>query len=187
MYNNKQPLTAKGLTTFVQSTFNGDDVNKKYLDYIDPSQYIGHQAQISFDPLTMMLYTKKTVQLIQKKVSSYLIGVDSKNRTIVPSERVVIMAIYGIKKHYVPKTGDIYGRYLVVDGEERNDYGIIVDQVISLLTRGIGAEIGMEEHNSQLSIWTTVLGDFNSCGLRSHAPIKVRDRRPDPYLFSMRY
>ena len=36
----------------------------------------------------------------------------------------------------------------------------------------------MEENNKKLTIWTTVFGDFNSHGLRSHAPIKLRERKP---------
>ena len=177
----------KNLTTYVQANFNDTQVDKKYTESIDLTPYIGHSSQLSYDPLSNMLYTKKTVQMIQDKVQSYLSGVDPKNRPIRPSERVVIEAIFGVKGRYVPKTGDIYGRFLVVNTEERNDYTIIVDQVISLLVRGISSEIGMEENNAKLSVWTTVLGDFNEHGLRSHATIKVRDRRPDPYLFSMRY
>lgn len=175
------------LTTFVQKNFSGEEVDKKYIDWIDPSQYIGHQAQISYDTLSLMLYTKKTVKLIQDKVSEYLIGVDSKNRKIVPSERVVVQAIFGVKDRYIPKTGDIYGRYIFDVAFDRDDYTAITDQVISLLVSGIGTQIGMEQYNETLSVWTTVLGDFNDHGLRSHPVLKTKERRPDPFLISMRY
>ncbi len=176
------------LKNYVKSEFNNIDTSKQYLDFINPSQYIGLDAQVSYDTLSLRLYTKKSVTFIQKKVSEYLIGVDSKNRTIIPSEKIVISVIFCIKKNYRPKEiGDIYGRFLVIDDNYRNDYDAIIDQAISILVRNISTELGMEEHNSKLSIWTTVLGDFNEHGLRSHSTIKIRNKRPDPYLISMRY
>ena len=63
----------------------------------------------------------------------------------------------------------------------------IVDQVISLLVRNIRNDLEMQANNSKLTIWTTLLGDFNEHGLRQHAPIKIRNKRPDPMLFHMRY
>jgi hypothetical protein len=45
----------------------------------------------------------------------------------------------------------------------------------------------MDECNSKLSAWTTILGDFNEHGLRRHAPIKLREKRPMPMAFNMNY
>ena len=42
-------------------------------------------------------------------------------------------------------------------------------------------------YNEKLTIWTTLLGDFNEHGLRQYPPIKLRNKRPDPMLFHMRY
>jgi len=165
----------------------GLPVDKAYQEVLDNVKYIGHNTQIGYDFLSLMLFTKKTISLIREKVSEYLTGVDEYNRKIIPSDRVIVTALFGVKNVYVPKTGDIYGRFIVVDENLRNDYGSIVDQTISLLVRGISTDLGMIENNNKLSIWTTVLGDFNEHGLRSHPVIKTRDRRPDPYLFNMKY
>ena len=95
--------------------------------------------------------------------------------------------MYGVFENYRPVTGDIYGKYTVDNDNRRDDYSYIVDQTISLLVRGIRNDLEMQQNNSKLTIWTTVLGDFNEHGLRQYAPIKVRNKRPDPMLFHMRY
>ena len=63
----------------------------------------------------------------------------------------------------------------------------MIDQVINIITTDVKVNLGMDEHNSKLSAWTTILGDFNEHGLRRHAPIKLRERRPMPMAFNMNY
>ena len=108
-------------------------------------------------------------------------------KKIIPSERIVIIALYGVYENHIPRTGDIYGKYLVVDQTQRDDYGYIVDKTISLLIDGIKNDIEMTEANSKLSIWNSVLGDFNENGLRQFPPIKLRNKGPDRMLFHMKY
>ena len=112
------------------------------------------------------------------------------NKKIVPSERVIVTALYGVYKNHIPRTGDIYGKYLVVDDTQRDDYSYIVDKTISLLASSISTDIEMQESNSKLNIWNaTVLGDFNENGLQqfSNGTIKLRNRGPDRMLFHMKY
>jgi hypothetical protein len=45
----------------------------------------------------------------------------------------------------------------------------------------------MDENNKKLTIWTTVLGDFNEHGLRSYAPIKIRENNINKVRFNMNY
>lgn len=168
---------------------NKEPIKRQYEPKVDMNQYkyVGWDQQTNYNPLLNMLFTQETIQTIQKKTSEYLTGVDSKGRKIVPSEDVVVEALYGVFNNYRPETGDIYGKYLVKNTGDRDDYSYIVDLTISLLVRGISTELGMEQNNQKLTIWTTVLGDFNEHGLRQYPPIKVRDKRPDPFLFHMRY
>jgi hypothetical protein len=79
------------------------------------------------------------------------------------------------------------GKYSVVNPNDRDDYNYIVDMTISFLVREIRNDIEMAQNNEKLTIWTTLLGDFNEHGLRQYPPIKVRNKRPDPMLFHMRY
>jgi hypothetical protein len=61
------------------------------------------------------------------------------------------------------------------------------DQVINIITTDVKNNLEAEQCNSKLSIWTTVLGDFNEHGLRQHGPIKLKERRPTTMLFNMNY
>ena len=164
----------------------GPSVNIEYNDQIDPTQYVGWATITEWAPLPRELFTKRTVNMIRMKVYEYLLK--RMNKKISPSERIVIIALYGVFENHIPRTGDIYGKYLVVDETQRNDYAYIVDKTISLLVTGIETDIGMQEANSTLNIWNaTVLGDFNENGLRQHAPLKLRNRGPDRMLFHMKY
>jgi|UniRef100_A0A6C0KGU9 hypothetical protein len=178
----------QSLKTLSSTTPNAQQGFSAYDDRLDLNQYVGWNTISDWNPLTQKLFTKTTVNMIAQKVADYLTGVDANGRRIIPSERVVISALFGIFKEHVPRTGDIYGKFLVVDDSKRNDYAYIVDKTISLLVQGIRDDLGMAEQNQKLTIWTTVLGDFNEHGLRQHPPLKINNgKRPDPMLFHMRY
>ena len=134
------------------------DTDKEYDEHIDPSKYIGWSTITEWNELPRQLFTKYTLKVIQKKVYQYLL--EAMDKKIVPSERIVIIALYGVFENHIPRTGDIYGKYLVVDQTQRDDYGYIVDKTISLLIDGIKNDIEMTEANNKLTIWTTVLGDL---------------------------
>ena len=166
---------------------NNTPLNRQYNEHIDSNQYVGWDQQVSWNSFLSRLFSKETINIIQKKTTEYLIGVDDQGREIIPSERIIESALYGVFENFRPVTGDIYGKYTVDNDNRRDDYSYIVDQTISLLVRGIRNDLEMQQNNSKLTIWTTVLGDFNEHGLRQYAPIKVRNKRPDPMLFHMRY
>ena len=161
------------------------DINKEYDDIIDLSQYVGWATITEWAPLPRHIFTKRTVTMIKQKVYEYLLK--SMQKKIVPSDKVVITALFGVYENHIPRTGDIYGQYLVVDETQRDDYGYIVDKTISLLIDGIQTDIEMAEANSKLSIWNSLLGDFNENGLRQFPPIKLRNKGPDRMLFHMKY
>jgi len=163
------------------------NLNRQYDENVDSNQYVGWEQQVNWNPFLSKLFSKYTVNVIQKKTSEYLEGLDDQGRTIIPSDKVVETALFGVFQNHRPATGDIYGKYTVNNDNSRDDYTYIVDQTISLLVRGIRNDIEMTQNNSKLTIWTTVLGDFNEHGLRQYAPIKLRNKRPDPMLFHMRY
>ena len=166
---------------------NGLNTNRKYDQSIDSNQYVGWETQLSWNTFLAKLFSKQTVKIIQQKTSEYLLGVDEQGRKIVPSERIIESALLGVFNNYRPNTGDIYGKYTVNNDNSRDDYTYIVDQVISLLVRNIRNDLEMQYNNNKLTVWTTLLGDFNEHGLRQHAPIKLRNKRPDNFLFHMRY
>jgi hypothetical protein len=157
----------------------------EYNDLIDPSQYVGWATITEWSSLPRQVFTKRTIKIIQQKVYEYLYK--SMQKKIMPSDKVVIIALFGVYENHIPRTGDIYGKFLVVDDTQRDDYGYILDKTISLLIDGIQTDIEMAEANSKLSIWNSVLGDFNENGLRQFPPIKLRNKGPDRMLFHMKY
>jgi len=163
------------------------NIEKRYDRRVDFNQFVGWDQQASWNILLDKLFSEYTIKLIQNKTAYYLDGVDKKGRRIMPSENVVETALLGIFKDYRPRTGDIYGKYSVVNPNDRDDYNYIVDMTISFLVREIRNDIEMSQNNEKLTIWTTLLGDFNEHGLRQYPPIKLRNKRPDPMLFHMRY
>ena len=174
------------LKDFVK-TINKPYPNRDYDQEIDLNQHIGWGQQVKTNEFLATLFTKRTIQLIQQKTSQYLTGIVP-NKTIVPSQRIVINALQTVFQDHIPNTGDIYGKYIVVDGSKTNDYSDIVNKTISMLIQGIKTTILMEKQNDTLNIWdATLLGDFNPNGLRRHDVIKLREKRPDPMLFNMKY
>lgn len=193
LINNIDNLTERGLTynTSISEALelinNNVNIEKRYDRKVDFNQFVGWDQQASWNILLDKLFSDYTVKLIQNKTAYYLDGVDKKGRRIMPSENVVETALLGIFRDYRPRTGDIYGKYSVVNPSDRDDYNYIVDMTISFLVREIRNDIEMAQNNEKLTIWTTLLGDFNEHGLRQYPPIKVRNKRPDPMLFHMRY
>lgn len=133
-------------------------------------------------------FSPETIQTISVKVTELLQGVDPQNRPIIVPDKTICSVMDAIYNNYRPPTGDIYGRYNVPSGTSSESYiQNMIDQVIEVITSDVRNNLGMEEYNSKLSIWTTVYGDFNTHGLQQHPKIKVRNKRPTSFLFNMNY
>lgn len=132
-------------------------------------------------------YSKENVGIISKEITNLLKGVDPDNRPIIVPDRTILNILDSVYMSYRPKTGDIYGRYNVPSGDNIGYIEEMIDQTIEIITSDVKNNLETEENNRKLTIWTTVLGDFNEQGLRSHPTIKIRERRPTPMLFNMNY
>ena len=117
-----------------------------------------------------------TVQTISHKITQLLQGVDPKGRPIIVPNTTICSIMSTIYENYRPPTGDIVSRYVVPTDEPENYVQSMIDQVIEVIVTDVRNNIGMDEHNSKLSVWNTVLGDFNMNGLRAHPIIKVREK-----------
>ncbi len=61
-------------------------------------------------------------------------------------------------------------------------------QTITLIVDYVRNSLEMENINGKLSIWNTVLGEFNEKGLRSHAPLTANiDNNRRLFQFNMNY
>jgi hypothetical protein len=131
-------------------------------------------------------FSDDSLSFIQQKVNE-LLKCDFPQGVIVtcPRIREVMNSIF---KNYVPATGDIFSRYTIPGNfSSFNMVNDLINQTVSVIVNDVKNNIEMENNNSQLNIWNSVLGDQNSLGLRSHAPIKIRKKKPQSLMFNMKY
>ena len=133
-------------------------------------------------------FSENTVRIISNKITDLLMGVDPKNRPIIVPDKSIISVMNEIYNSYRPPTGDIFSRYTVQSGTSEENYiQNMIDQTIEVITSDVRNNLGMEECNRKLTVWTTVYGDFNSHGLRQVPPIKIRNKHPAHLQIHMRY
>jgi hypothetical protein len=136
---------------------------------------------------TGKFFSKENINKMSCKITELLMGVNKDNRPIVVPDKTICSVMSSVYQSYRPETGDIYSRYNIPKSRENNGIQRMMDEVINIITTDVKVNLGMEENNSKLTVWTTVLGDFNEHGLRSHSKIKLRENRPMPMMFNMMY
>lgn len=150
--------------------------------------YIKHVGYSESNACIKKYFDKHTVSTISYKITELLQGVDPSGRPIIVPNKTICSVMNDIYNSYRPPTGDIFSRYIVPSGTSSENYvQSMIDQVIEVITSDVRNNLGMEENNKKLSIWTTVYGDFNEHGLQQHSSIKVRKKRPTPMQFQMNY
>ena len=124
------------------------------------------------------LFSKQNISIMSNKIMQLLDGVHPSGKRIIVPDQTITSVLSQIYNRFQPATGDIYARYNIPTNEPNTDnyFQSIVDQAIEVIVSDVKNNIGMEEINSKLSVWTTVYGDFNSNGLRAHPQIKVREK-----------
>ena len=158
----------------------GEICNNKYMKYVGYPQSDDHQHAWLFEPSTLKMISQKITELLQ--------GVESTGRDIVVTERVICNVLSTLTINQNPlNIGDIYTVDIIPTPEGRKDLQAYTNMTIALIVNAIKNEYGITECNKKLSIWTTILGDFNKHGLRSHSPIKLRKKTPQRMMFNMNY
>ena len=149
------------------------------------TKYVGYQDT---NPCIEKFFNKQTVNTISKKITQLLMGVHPENRPIIVPDKTIYHVMDNIYYSYRPPTGDIYGRYNVPTGTTTRSYvQDMIDQVIEVIVSDVKISYETDANNAKLSVWTTVLGNFNDHGLRSHPIIKTLLKRPAPFQFNMNY
>lgn len=150
--------------------------NTKFVGYSDHNDFL------------KPFFSDATVRTISRKITELTLGADPHNRAIIVPDDIILNVMNNIYENYRQPTGDIYSRYIIQNGSTTQGYiQDMIDQVIEVCVSDIRTRYEIQENNSKLSVWTTVLGDFNEHGLRQHPPIKVRNKRPTPMQFNMNY
>jgi hypothetical protein len=136
--------------------------------------------------LASKIFTEETIKYISEEVTKNLKGLMTNTRIVVPDENITSV-LSNVFENYRPNTQDIYTKYNIIQNKTIDDANYIVLQTIDILVQDIRLNIETINQNNKLTIWTTVLGDNNEHGLRSHDQIKIRKKRPTSMLFHMNY
>lgn len=134
------------------------------------------------------LFSESNLNACQKRITELLQGVGPNGRPIIVPTDTISSVLYQCFQTNKPQVGDIYSRYIQSEYTTgRDDLTDITSRAINIIVSQIRTEYGMIECNKRLTIWNTVLGDFNQAGLRSHPQIKLKLKRPEPMQFNMNY
>lgn len=147
----------------------------RHIGYTDTNDCI----KSYFDPVT--------VKYISNKVTEYLSVVSE--RPVLVVDNTIIDVMNQVYESYRPKTGDIFSRYIIPQEESTSDTYVqnMIEQTINIIVSDVKNNFQTDINNTQLSVWNTVLGDFNPHMIQQHGAIKVRKRRPTPMMFNMNY
>lgn len=155
-----KPLNDCGAPKFV-----GAQYDSRYMGPVGWDQSaVGAGYRYFFSDVNMALVSSRVTDIL----SQYGYDVRMTPRTIggVMSD---------VFKNNNPKIGDIRTRYVIPDAKPRNDVENLTEQAINILVNAYLDEQDTLKINSSLSVWTTVLGDFNGEGLRAHPILKTKE------------
>ena len=157
-------------------------------EHID-TNYIKHIGYSDYEnPYIKHYFSKENVDRISKKITSLLEGVDSKNRSIIVSDENIVNVLNNVYTTYTPPIGDIHSRHIISSGINTEQYiDNMINQTIDYITQDVKNNKMMEESNKNISIWSTLYGDFNPYGLQQYSSIKIKNKHPDHCQFHMRY
>jgi len=161
------------------------DVNPEEKINFNYQRYVGFRDT---NPVTQNLFSVNTLNMISKKLTQLLMGVHPENKIIIVPDHIIANVLDSLYQSYRPQVGSIYSRYIIPTGLNSDDYATdVIDQTIEIIYSDIKNQYDMEKNNKKLSVWNTVLGDFNENQLRSYPPIKVLNKHPQYMAFFENY
>ena len=139
-------------------------------DYFQPIMSSPHVCDKNCTESCIKKYfSKENIDKISHKITELLQGVDIKNRRIIVPNDTIVSVMRSVYKNFVPENIQI------IRDKEPNNIQIITDKVINIITKDVKYNLGIEQNNSKLTIWNSILGDFNSHGLNNHPPLKLKE------------
>jgi hypothetical protein len=151
------------------------------------TRYVGYTYNNTTDQCIQKYFSHETREIISHKVTELLQGVHPQGKKILVPDSIICGVMSHIQETYRPEIGDIHTRYVVPSGAGPENYvQNMIDQTIETIVSQAKTQYATEECNRKLTAWTTVLGDFNTEGLRSHSKLKIKEDTI-PMLFNMNY
>lgn len=170
-------MTIPSWTSLNETSYNGS-----YMANVGWEQTSSGNCQVE------SLYSDAVLQSISEAITKSLEGVDPQNKKIIVSKENIASVLSNVYRFGTRQNiGDIHSRYIVPQAEPRCDMRSIINQTINIIVSNIRDQTEMEQNNKKLTVWTTLLGDFNKEGLRAHPPIKIKRRHPQYMAFNMNY
>jgi hypothetical protein len=121
-------------------------------------------------------FSQETVDFIGSEITRVLKGFGMDIRV---APHVIGSAMSDVIRAQNPVLGDIHTRYTMPKDPPRNDARSMINEVINVIVNQILTEQQVACSNAKLSVWSSVLGNFNAHGLRQYslidAPIKRND------------
>lgn len=150
--------------------------------------FVGYDTTFIDFELTRQVFCPQNIGKLSAIITELTKDCDPYGRKIiVPPERIaqVLSSVfrYGHRTHI----GDIRTKDVIPQDHSRDDLTCINKQALQIIISTIRNEYDTIKNNQQLSVWTTVLGDFNDHGLRSHDVLKIRRHMPQRMMFNMNY
>jgi len=148
-------------------------------------RYVGWS--VSQGELDKRFFSEVTVRDISNKLTELLKCLRKDGRPIVVADRVIAHMMSEVFYKNRPQLGNGYFMYNIPAAEPRNDYETMKEMVIEMIFNTIKTEYQMDENNRKLTIWTSVLGDFNKHGLRQYTNLKINEKNINKMRFNMNY
>jgi len=149
---------------------------------------VGYSYTYGTDPGTNYLFSSENLKLLSRTITAALRGTDPEGRDIVVADDRILSVLSSVFWNGTrERVGDIYTRYVIPDCYPRNDLQAINLQTMNIIVSAVKDEYDTIANNKRLTVWNTLLGDFNANGLRSHPPLKIRKKFPQRMMFNMNY
>jgi hypothetical protein len=149
-------------------------------------------------------FDPSVIDWIRKAVMFKTMGVS--NKPIQVTDRVIVSVLDTFLSNHRSYVGDIHTRFHIPgDGNFSGDFGIVptstpfenndsvglssnyvLNQVVEFISEYIKTEAGIISNNKRFSAWSALYG-ANDYGLQAHPKIKLREKRPIPFQFNMKF
>lgn len=148
-------------------------------------RYVGWQ--VSEQEFDKKFFSVDTLNYISEKLKILLRCLRKDGRPIIVADKVISHMMSEVFQKNRPQLGDGYTMFIIPPERLRNDWQTMCDMVIEMIFNNIKTEYEMDENNRGLTIWTSVLGDFNKHGLRQFTTLKINEKNINKVRFNMNY
>jgi len=157
----------------------GDLYNDNY------NRFVAYDQNLT--PELNYLFSDENLDLVGAKIAELLKCLRKDGRPIIVARKVIAQVISQMQQNATRQIGDIYALYNIPQEYIRDDISRFNEMAIEFLYNQIKTDYEMEENNKKLTIWTTLLGDFNEHGLRQYSTIKLNNKPINKLRFNMNY